>query len=171
MSNQKLQYTDQELADLGIKLRVVTLDLNLIDKKKYRKPWKVIVYNIWRQFGIDYFEGKYKKKIGDPARFSWSIEVQEQFEKIFEKELKTLTEGKITLPFLMDFWPLTHKEIPDDLLKRGIEVFEDKESFLGWLKHPCIALGSVSPESILKQENGLQTVMNILGRIEYGVYS
>ena len=55
----KEQYTNTELKRMGIKLHIDSINLSLINKKKYRKIWKNIVYNIWIQFGIDYFDNKY----------------------------------------------------------------------------------------------------------------
>src|SRR5262249_55370620 len=40
-----------------------------------------------------------------------------------------------------------------------------------WLNSPNRALGGVTPMSMLETEGGAHEVINILGRIDYGVYS
>ena len=40
-----------------------------------------------------------------------------------------------------------------------------------WLQKPVRALGGVTPLSLLDTDVGLEQVLTILGRIEYGVYS
>lgn len=57
------------------------------------------------------------------------------------------------------------------LISRGIEVFEDKGNFVSWLNDPIIALSSQSPISLLDSRFGIELVIDVLGRIEYGVYS
>jgi hypothetical protein len=100
----KEQYTDAELKKMGIKLHIDRINLSLINKKKYRKIWKNIVYNIWIQFGIDYFDNKYEKMLGYPYRFSWTQEVEDEFERIFKKELKIL-QGIGRFIFKLEYYP------------------------------------------------------------------
>jgi putative toxin-antitoxin system antitoxin component (TIGR02293 family) len=50
-------------------------------------------------------------------------------------------------------------------------VLGSKEKARHWLNAPNRALGSVSPLSLLETEAGVDEVTNILGRIEYGVFS
>jgi len=56
-------------------------------------------------------------------------------------------------------------------LRRASEVFEDVAAALDWLKSPNRALGGVTPLSLLDTELGAESVMDVLGRIEHGVYS
>jgi putative toxin-antitoxin system antitoxin component (TIGR02293 family) len=63
-------------------------------------------------------------------------------------------------------------------LYRLAKVLASAESVLGskdkarrWLSNPNRALGDVTPLSLLETEAGADEVMNVLGRIEYGVYS
>ncbi len=58
-----------------------------------------------------------------------------------------------------------------DLFLYGIEVFEDEENFFQWLDIPNTALGNMQPKALLELPNGIAKVRNLLGRIEYGVYS
>ena len=50
-------------------------------------------------------------------------------------------------------------------------VLGSKEKARHWLNAPNRALGNVTPISLAESEAGADEVTNILGRIEYGVYS
>jgi putative toxin-antitoxin system antitoxin component (TIGR02293 family) len=54
---------------------------------------------------------------------------------------------------------------------RGSEVFKDKDDFLTWLNQPNIALANKTPKSLLCSRFGTDMVLDVLGRIEYGVFS
>ena len=58
-----------------------------------------------------------------------------------------------------------------DLYDYGFKVFEDKEKFNRWMVAPNKALGGKAPFDIVNSQFGREEVKNILGRIEYGVYS
>lgn len=58
-----------------------------------------------------------------------------------------------------------------DLFLYGIDVFEDKEHFFKWLELPNTALGNLEPRVLLELPEGITKVRDLLGRIEYGVYS
>jgi putative toxin-antitoxin system antitoxin component (TIGR02293 family) len=58
-----------------------------------------------------------------------------------------------------------------DLYDYGFKVFEDKEKFNRWMIAPNKALGGKAPFDIINSQFGREEVKNILGRIEYGVYS
>lgn len=58
-----------------------------------------------------------------------------------------------------------------DLFLYGIEVFSDKENFFKWLDLPNTAIGTMKPMDLLDIPNGIAKVRDLLGRIEYGVYS
>ena len=53
----------------------------------------------------------------------------------------------------------------------GFDVFGSEEVFRRWLHRPVRALGGVTPYSFLPTQYGREEVNNILGRIEWGVYS
>jgi len=57
------------------------------------------------------------------------------------------------------------------LYNYGYEVFGDKQKFHKWLERDCMALGGKAPASFLVSEDGIEKVYQILGRIDYGVYS
>jgi putative toxin-antitoxin system antitoxin component (TIGR02293 family) len=51
------------------------------------------------------------------------------------------------------------------------KVFGERAKASRWLHKPNRALGGVSPLSLLDTDLGTREVEQILGRIEYGVYS
>lgn len=57
------------------------------------------------------------------------------------------------------------------VVERAVEVFEDERSALDWIKSPNAALGGHSPLSLLDTELGSVAVVNVLGRIEQGVFA
>jgi putative toxin-antitoxin system antitoxin component (TIGR02293 family) len=57
------------------------------------------------------------------------------------------------------------------LLKKAEDVFGDPDSARQWLTHPQPGLGNAVPLDFAKTEIGAREVENLLGRIEYSVYS
>jgi putative toxin-antitoxin system antitoxin component (TIGR02293 family) len=57
------------------------------------------------------------------------------------------------------------------LFARGFEVFGDMEDLKEWMLTPNQAVGGKAPTSLLDTTMGIGVLTNILGRIEYGVYS
>ncbi|MCZ4221859.1 type II RES/Xre toxin-antitoxin system antitoxin [Pedobacter rhodius] len=57
------------------------------------------------------------------------------------------------------------------LYERGIEVLGSEKAFSNWVKSPNFALGGEIPFNLLDTRIGFNMVLNILGRIEYGVFS
>jgi len=57
------------------------------------------------------------------------------------------------------------------VIERAVEVFEDEQAAVSWLKNPNAALGGSSPLSLLDTELGSLAVSNTLGRIEHGVFA
>ena len=58
-----------------------------------------------------------------------------------------------------------------DIYSYGYEVFEDEAKFNQWMFRPNQALGGISPYDIVDNQFGREEVKNIIGRIDYGVYS
>ncbi len=54
------------------------------------------------------------------------------------------------------------------LYHKGLEVFEDIESFNGWLRKPVFGLYNDVPDTLLLTSTGINLVMDELIRIEYG---
>ena len=57
------------------------------------------------------------------------------------------------------------------LLGQAFKVFEDLDAAKQWLNAPQFGLGGAVPLDYAKTEVGAREVENLLGRIEYGVYS
>jgi putative toxin-antitoxin system antitoxin component (TIGR02293 family) len=57
------------------------------------------------------------------------------------------------------------------LLKKAEDVFGGGDSAREWLTNPQAGLGNAVPLDFAKTEIGAREVENLLGRIEYGVYS
>lgn len=57
------------------------------------------------------------------------------------------------------------------VIAKGVAVFGSQDRFLGWLNSPIVALGNKMPMDLLDTTFGIQILVRILGRIEYGVYS
>ena len=56
-----------------------------------------------------------------------------------------------------------------EVVVRGLEVFEDHDSFMAWVDQPSTALGGRSPKSLLPSRFGIDMVLDELTRIEHGV--
>lgn len=54
---------------------------------------------------------------------------------------------------------------------RAEEVFEDRDAALDWLRSPNAALAGATPLSLLDTDIGAEGVMDMLGRIEHGVFA
>jgi putative toxin-antitoxin system antitoxin component (TIGR02293 family) len=59
----------------------------------------------------------------------------------------------------------------NQLATYGATVFQDQGKFTRWLRRPLRLLGERSPLDLLDSPTGIQLVDDILGRIEYGVFS
>ena len=57
------------------------------------------------------------------------------------------------------------------LLRQATTVFGDAERARAWLKHPQVGLGGAVPLDYASTETGAREVENLLGRIEYSVYT
>lgn len=58
-----------------------------------------------------------------------------------------------------------------DVYSYGFEVFGDETKFNEWVFKPNRALGGKQPFELLDNQFGREEVKNLIGRIEYGVYS
>jgi putative toxin-antitoxin system antitoxin component (TIGR02293 family) len=57
------------------------------------------------------------------------------------------------------------------LVLQAEKAFGDKESALDWLYSKQISLGDKAPVEMLRSNEGVQAVEDLLGRIIHGVYS
>jgi putative toxin-antitoxin system antitoxin component (TIGR02293 family) len=59
-----------------------------------------------------------------------------------------------------------------ELVDRAVELFEgDGGAALAWLRAPSKALGKLSPLTLAETEQGARAAEDLIGRLEYGVYS
>jgi putative toxin-antitoxin system antitoxin component (TIGR02293 family) len=58
-----------------------------------------------------------------------------------------------------------------DIYAYGYEVFDEDDKFNNWILRPNRALGGQSPYDLLDNQYGREEVKNLIGRIDYGVYS
>jgi len=58
-----------------------------------------------------------------------------------------------------------------DIYSYGYEVFEDEERFNKWMFRPNQALGGKLPYEFIDNQFGREEIKNLIGRIDYGVYS
>ena len=54
---------------------------------------------------------------------------------------------------------------------KATEIFGSEENAVKWLKTPNKVLDGITPVQAMSSRFGAEEVMDILGRIEYGVYS
>lgn len=54
---------------------------------------------------------------------------------------------------------------------RGMQVFSDVEDFRTWLNSAIPALNGQTPHALLGTKQGRQQVLDLLVRIEHGLYS
>jgi putative toxin-antitoxin system antitoxin component (TIGR02293 family) len=59
----------------------------------------------------------------------------------------------------------------DAMYNQGLEVFRSKEKLNAWLNAPNRALGGKIPYEVMDNQFGREEVLNLLGRIQWGVYS
>jgi hypothetical protein len=72
---------------------------------------------------------------------------------------------------IMDIQDMSEKERRQYISARGAEVFGERKNYASWLKTPIKALGYKTPESFMMKKKGVEMVLDILERIEHGVYS
>lgn len=75
----------------------------------------------------------------------------------------------------IDFGPPVGKEVLDEtwnfVFERAVEVFKSRKKALLWFKTPCTALGSQAPGHLLNTPEGIELILDTLGRIEHGVFA
>ena len=57
------------------------------------------------------------------------------------------------------------------IMQRAIDIFDDRDGALDWLKSANDSLGGVTPLSLLDTDLGAETVLDTLGRIAHGVFA
>lgn len=92
----------------------------------------------------------------------------------FWKTIDELVAPKPTSPKDLDKWAGERNNIDRlarDLRIYGISVFGDSDKLDEWLQAEIPALGYVRPCTLLGTADGIQELINVLGRIEHGVIS
>ncbi len=107
-----------------------------------------------------------------------SIAALQQFLEVSQDELagalgvtrqtliRNKKKGKLLSPRLSD---QVHRVAR--ITRQALQVFEDKDSAVGWLKDSNAAVGGQTPLSMLDTDAGARRVERLLGRIEHGVFS
>ena len=116
------------------------------------------------------------QRIQKGLRFSELKTLQDTLELPFEKLAAKLCISRSTLQRRKAAGRLSPDESDkvvrfSRLLGHATAVFGDAERARAWLKHPQVGLGGAVPLDYAGTEAGAREVENLLGRIEYGVYS
>jgi putative toxin-antitoxin system antitoxin component (TIGR02293 family) len=90
-------------------------------------------------------------------------------ENILDSSVKTLERKKSTDK--LDKRISSHVIEIAKVVEHAFVVFEDEEKVKKWLNAPNRALNNIKPIDLFYLPTGLGMVDDILGRIEYGVYS
>ena len=115
-------------------------------------------------------------RIQKGLRFSELKTLQDTLELPFEKLAAKLCISRSTLQRRKAAGRLSPDESDkvirfSRLLTHATSVFGNVERARAWLKHPQVGLGGAIPLDYASTEAGAREVENLLGRIEYSVYT
>ena len=115
-------------------------------------------------------------RIQKGLRFTELETLQESLDMPFEQLAAKLSISRSTLQRRKNAGRLSSDESDKvlrfaRLLQHATEVFGDADKARAWLKHPQYGLGGAVPLDYTETEIGAREVDNLLGRIDYGVYS
>ena len=116
------------------------------------------------------------QRIQKGLRFSELKTLQDTLDLPFEKLAAKLCISRSTLQRRKAAGRLSADESDkvirfSRLLTHATSVFGDLERARAWLKHPQVGLGGAIPLDYASTEAGAREVENLLGRIEYSVYT
>ncbi len=116
------------------------------------------------------------RQIQKGLRFSELETLQNSLEMPFEQLASKLSISRSTLQRRKAAGRLSPDESDkvmrfSRLLRHATRIFGDVERARAWLKHPQIGLGGAIQLDYAETEVGAREVDNLLGRIDYGVYS
>jgi putative toxin-antitoxin system antitoxin component (TIGR02293 family) len=116
------------------------------------------------------------QKIQKGLRFSELKTLQDTLDLPFEKLAAKLCISRSTLQRRKTAGRLSPDESDkvvrfSRLLRQATAVFGDAAKARAWLKHPQAGLGGATPLDYASTETGAREVENLLGRIEYSVYT
>lgn len=108
--------------------------------------------------------------------FSELVALQKRIDLPFEQLAAKLSISRSTLQRRKNAGRLSSDESDRvlrfaRLLEHATDVFGDVDKARAWLKHPQYGLGGAVPLDYAETEIGAREVDNLLGRIDYGVYS
>lgn len=107
-----------------------------------------IIHNFREYFKLQLDETAHMLSVSEPSIYRWT------------KSNKTLDRNLAIKLFEIS-----------ELFLLGTEMFGSQEIFFKWLNLPNTALGGMRPIDLIDVPEGVSKVRDILGRIEYGVYS
>jgi putative toxin-antitoxin system antitoxin component (TIGR02293 family) len=116
------------------------------------------------------------RKIQKGLRFSELETLQNSIDLPFEQLAAKLAISRSTLQRRKAAGRLSPDESDkvmrlSRLLEHAKKVFGDVDKARAWLKHPQYGLGGAVPLDYAETEIGAREVDNLLGRIEYSVYT
>ena len=116
------------------------------------------------------------RQIQKGLRFSELETLQNSLEMPFEQLAAKLSISRSTLQRRKAAGRLSPDESDkvmrfSRLLEHATKVFGHIDKARAWLKHPQYGLGGAVPLDYAETEIGAREVDNLLGRIDYGVYS
>lgn len=116
------------------------------------------------------------QRIQKGLRFSELKTLQDTLDLPFEKLAAKLCISRSTLQRRKVAGRLSPEESDkvvrlSRLLEHATSVFGDVEKARAWLKHPQYGLGGAVPLEYAQTEVGAREVDDLLGRIDYSVYS
>jgi putative toxin-antitoxin system antitoxin component (TIGR02293 family) len=116
------------------------------------------------------------QRIQKGLRFTELKTLQETLDLPFEKLAAKLCISRSTLQRRKTAGRLSPDESDkvvrfSRLLRHATTVFGDVEKARTWLKHPQVGLGGAVPLDYASTETGAREVENLLGRIEYSIYT
>src|SRR6266581_7710460 len=116
------------------------------------------------------------RQIQKGLRFSELETLQNSLEMPFEQLAVKLSISRSTLQRRKAAGRLSPDESDkvmrfSRLLEHATNIFGDIDKARAWLKHPQYGLGGAVPLDYAETEIGAREVDNLLGRIDYGVYS
>jgi putative toxin-antitoxin system antitoxin component (TIGR02293 family) len=116
------------------------------------------------------------RQIQKGLRFSELKTLQDSIDMPFEQLAAKLSISRSTLQRRKAAGRLSPDESDkvvrfSRLFKHATRVFGDVDRARAWLKHPQFGLGGAVPLDYASTETGAREVENLLGRIEYSVYT
>ncbi len=116
------------------------------------------------------------RSIRQGLRFGELETLQEQIDLPLEQLARKLAISRSTLHRRKSAGRLSSDESDKvmrfaRLLEHAVKVFGSLTNARAWLKHPQRGLGGAIPLDYAETEVGAREVDNLIGRIDYGVYS